>query len=319
MQMATLAVSIRPAEQRDAETIAALLAQLGYTAAPEEVRDRLARLGSRTDAGALVAVVSDEPVGVASYQLIDVLERSHPQCRVTTLVVDCGHRHGGVATRLVGAIEAFARERGCFRLEVTTRPSRADAAGFYAALGFRDRPLRLVKPLLEVVTLRSLTAELIGLIEHWFDDPEVQARLGDRSWIARELGLLESQPGTRYRGRLVTGRYAWVAFDEAGAAGFVGAEVYDAEVASLVGVVDPLRRGRGRGRAMLAAALAKPALQTVRRFQGHVARENTGAIRCMEAAGFVLDPDDDFGDESEVALVYERDRAPRTRSRSDNS
>ena len=123
----TLAISIRPAEQRDAATIAGLLGQLGYSATAEEVRDRLARLAAQSEAGVLVAVVADEAVGVASYQLIDMLERSRPQCRVTTLVVDSRHRHGGVATQLVSAIEGVARERGCFRLEVTTRPSRADA------------------------------------------------------------------------------------------------------------------------------------------------------------------------------------------------
>jgi ribosomal protein S18 acetylase RimI-like enzyme len=147
MAIPTPAVSVRPADQRDAEAIASLLGQLGYGAAAKEVRGRLARLAARSDADALVAVVADELVGVASYQLIDVLERTQPQCRVTTLVVDSGHRHAGVATQLVRAIEAAAREHGCFRLEVTTRPSRADAVGFYVAAGFHKRPLRFVKPL----------------------------------------------------------------------------------------------------------------------------------------------------------------------------
>jgi RimJ/RimL family protein N-acetyltransferase len=63
---------------------------------------------------------------------------------------------------------------------------------------------------------------------------------------------------------------------------------------------------------VLAAALAEPALRVVRRFQGHVARDNIAAIRCAEAAGFAIDPDDDLGDEHEVALVYQPDRVPRT-------
>jgi GNAT superfamily N-acetyltransferase len=143
----TFAVSVRPADRRDAEAIALLLGQLGYAAEAQEVRGRLARLAARSDANALVAVVADEPVGVASYQLIDVLERSEPQCRITTLVVDSRYRHGGVATQLASAIEGVARARGCSRLEVTTQPSRADAVGFYVAAGFRERPLRFVKPL----------------------------------------------------------------------------------------------------------------------------------------------------------------------------
>jgi GNAT superfamily N-acetyltransferase len=142
-------MSVRPADQRDAEAIASLLGQLGYAADAEEVRGRLARLAARSDADALVAVVADEVVGVVSYQLIDVLERSQPQCRVTTLAVDSGRRHAGVATQLVHAIEGVARERGCFRLEVTTQPTRADAVGFYVAAGFHERPLPFIKPLPE--------------------------------------------------------------------------------------------------------------------------------------------------------------------------
>jgi len=45
------------------------------------------------------------------------------------------------------AAERFARERGCYRLEVTTRPDRAAARGLYESLGFEERPRRLVKPL----------------------------------------------------------------------------------------------------------------------------------------------------------------------------
>jgi N-acetylglutamate synthase-like GNAT family acetyltransferase len=141
-------VSIRPAEERDAAAIASLLGQLEYAAEPGAVRARLARLAGRTDAGALVAEVAQEVVGVIAYQLIDVLERNQPQCRITTLVVDDKHRKRGVAGLLLAAVEAVARGRDCFRLEVTTRPDRMDAAGFYAAVGFDERPRRLVKPLL---------------------------------------------------------------------------------------------------------------------------------------------------------------------------
>jgi GNAT superfamily N-acetyltransferase len=47
----------------------------------------------------------------------------------------------------MATVESIARERGCFRLEVTTQSRRREAADFYRALGFRERPRRLVKPL----------------------------------------------------------------------------------------------------------------------------------------------------------------------------
>jgi GNAT superfamily N-acetyltransferase len=140
---------VRLATAHDAAEIADLLEALGYEATGEQVEGRLRRLLSHADSGVLVAETAHKPVAVASYQLIDLLERGQPQCRVTALVTDREHRRRGVATALIQTIEAIARKRRCFRLEVTTRPERADALDFYAELGFSERPHRLVKYLEE--------------------------------------------------------------------------------------------------------------------------------------------------------------------------
>jgi GNAT superfamily N-acetyltransferase len=147
--------TIRVAKPSDAEAIAPLLGQLGYPADTEEVRERLGRLLGRPDAGVLVAERPADPVAerpndivaVASYQISDLLERSRPQCRITALVVRDDRRRLGAAGALVRAIESVARERGCFRLEVTTSSHRPEAMAFYTAAGFAERPRRLVKPL----------------------------------------------------------------------------------------------------------------------------------------------------------------------------
>jgi len=86
-------------------------------------------------------------VAVLAYQLIDSLERERPQCRITTLVTDAATRRRGAARALVAAVEEIAVERGCRRLEVTTRPEREEALAFYTQAGFEERPRRLVKPL----------------------------------------------------------------------------------------------------------------------------------------------------------------------------
>jgi GNAT superfamily N-acetyltransferase len=141
------AYSIRPARGGDVVAVAGLLGELGYPTSPEQARAQLDRLTGRTDAGVLVAEGGGAVAAVAAYQLVDLLERAAPQCRITTLVVGAGHRRRGVAAALLGAIEAFARERGCFRLEVTTHPDRAAAVGVYETVGFVKRPHRLVKKL----------------------------------------------------------------------------------------------------------------------------------------------------------------------------
>ncbi|MFZ0975932.1 MAG: GNAT family N-acetyltransferase [Solirubrobacteraceae bacterium] len=140
-------VTIRLAAQRDTNAIAPLLAQLGYPASPDELGERIERLTERADGEVLIAELDDQVVGIAAYQLIDVLERPDPQCRITSLVVDDRFRRRGVAYALIHTIEETARDFGCFRLEVTTRPDRADALAFYLASGFEEQPRRLTKPL----------------------------------------------------------------------------------------------------------------------------------------------------------------------------
>jgi len=140
-------VVIRPARLGDAEAIAPLLGELGYPTDVGEARRRLRRLLPRGDGGVLVAELNGEAAAVAAYQLVDLLERSRPQCRITTLVVGARHRRRGAGRALLAAVESIAQERGCFRLEVTTQPPRTPARGLYGAVGFEERPLRLVKML----------------------------------------------------------------------------------------------------------------------------------------------------------------------------
>ena len=139
---------IRPARPSDAHTIAGLLAQLGYPDNLPNVRARLERLHARDDTGVIVAEIDGQLSALAAYQLMTLLERRQPQCRITTLVVHTDARRRGLASALLKRIESIAAEGGCFRLEVTTQAHREDAASLYLALGFQERPRRLIKPLL---------------------------------------------------------------------------------------------------------------------------------------------------------------------------
>jgi GNAT superfamily N-acetyltransferase len=138
---------IRPAVAGDAAAIAPLLGQLGYPTGSEAVAPRLGRLLDSADTGAVVAELQERVIGLATYQLTELIYRPLPQCRLTALVVDARYRRRGVARQLVAEIESIARASGCFRIEVMTQPSSGDALGLYATLGFEPRPVRLVKVL----------------------------------------------------------------------------------------------------------------------------------------------------------------------------
>jgi len=138
---------IRRARPADAPAIASLLGELGYPTATEAAAARLERLRSHPDVGVLVYELADQVVGLAAFQLLFLLERARPQCRLTALVVDADRRRLGIAGALLDAVEGSARRAGCFRLEVTTQPRRDDALAFYIARGFYERRRRLVKEL----------------------------------------------------------------------------------------------------------------------------------------------------------------------------
>jgi GNAT superfamily N-acetyltransferase len=138
-------MEVRPASPEDAAAIAPLLAELGYPTEAEQVRVRLERILGNSTGGILVAEAGGVPAALIAYDLIDHLERPQPTLRITTLVTGADHRRLGAASVLLGAVERLARERGCERLEVTTRPQRKDALGFYLAAGFEERPRRLVR------------------------------------------------------------------------------------------------------------------------------------------------------------------------------
>jgi GNAT superfamily N-acetyltransferase len=138
---------VRPARPDDAGPISGLLAQLGYPDRAANVRARLERLGAIAGAGVFVAEVEGHVSALAAYQVMHLLERDRPRCRITALVVHHDARRHGLAGALMTRVEAVARECGCSSLEVTTHADRRDAAGFYLAFGFRERPRRLIKAL----------------------------------------------------------------------------------------------------------------------------------------------------------------------------
>jgi ribosomal protein S18 acetylase RimI-like enzyme len=140
-------MDVRPATVDDASSIAPLLAELGYPTTVEEVRRRLARALGDASVGVQVAEVDGAPAALVAYALVQHLERPRPTCRITTLVTDPSQRRRGAAAALLAAVEAVARESGCERLEVTTRPQREDALAFYLDAGFEERPRRLVRAL----------------------------------------------------------------------------------------------------------------------------------------------------------------------------
>lgn len=74
----------------------------------------------------VLATEGDTPLGVAGLQCVGA------SALVRSVAVDAPYRGRGLATRLLDAVEARARERGARRLYLLTN----DAAGFFARHGY---------------------------------------------------------------------------------------------------------------------------------------------------------------------------------------
>ena len=163
------------------------------------------------------------------------------------------------------------------------------------------------------VRLVPFEPELLLAVLPWFDHPEVQRRLGDRSWPERELALrMGTPPFEEFRGRRVLRSQTFVVLDaEDRPVAQIGGDVYDRwtvwdpaaervtstdprRTMGAAYVVDPARWGRGYGRATLRALVGAPETADVGLFVLGIDPDNSASLRAAAAAGFTpltTDPD----------------------------
>jgi RimJ/RimL family protein N-acetyltransferase len=135
-----------------------------------------------------------------------------------------------------------------------------------------------------------------GRIAHWFDDPEVRARLGGREWLARQMDLVAAGGGEVFGGSRVLRCHAWTGIDPAGEpVGLIIGDVYDrltepgvppGIAMGLAFVVDPARKRQGYGRSLLTAVTTLPEAGDVEQFLCGVEKDNLASRACCAAAGF---------------------------------
>ncbi len=137
-----MAVRIRSIEEDDIAT--AVLVITGGSLAPQcESTQRLGDYWSavqrtRSQGGdVLVADEDGEVVGVCQVILFQHFQHAGGWCcELESVHVRDDRRSHGIGAMMLEAAEMLARERGCYRIQLTSRNVRVDAHRFYVANGY---------------------------------------------------------------------------------------------------------------------------------------------------------------------------------------
>ena len=146
-----MSIPVRRAMLSDSRQIAECLAELGYGTSAEFVAERLDALADSATDATFVAMrpLGGPPrrliLGVASVHLLPLFHAPGNLARLTALAVRREAQGLGVGRALVEAVEAFAWQADCRRLEVTSGDHRPGAHDFYRALGYVEDERRFIK------------------------------------------------------------------------------------------------------------------------------------------------------------------------------
>ena len=140
---------IRMCRRRDFQSVLRLLQQLWPgreldSDALQKVFERGLRSKSQVY---LCAENKDAVIGFVSLTVKNNLWQAANLGHIDELVVDEKHRGSGLGTRLLTAIAAQARQRGCVRVELESAFHRKKAHAFYERHGFENRGYLFSKPL----------------------------------------------------------------------------------------------------------------------------------------------------------------------------
>ena len=130
-----VALSIRPAEDADADTIAALFTDEGYPAGPSDIVERLTRFAS-DHSRVLVAEHDGALLGFIALHAMPRFEHDDRILRVLALVVDAGARERGVGRALMAEAERIGVDLDAAFIEITAGHHRPEARRLYESLGY---------------------------------------------------------------------------------------------------------------------------------------------------------------------------------------
>jgi GNAT superfamily N-acetyltransferase len=226
--------------------------QLGYEVSAGRLAERLERRAERREV--FVAVRDARVVGWAAVSVDEPFVDGFG-AQLEGLVVDESARSAGIGARLLGAAEAWARERGCAEIRVQSNVLRKRAHAFYDRNGYATvkAQYQLHKPLGKpntagVAIRRARDDADVAMLHAMFVEYEADLPLTLRH------GEVPSAPALAqiYARR----NAAFLASREGAAIGCIAVKEFDERTALVLRLfVKPRERGHGAARSLVTAAI----------------------------------------------------------------
>jgi GNAT superfamily N-acetyltransferase len=127
---------IRQSEIQDAERIASLCEQLGYSVTKQQIEQRLAKIKNNNSHIVYVAaLVNEYVIGWTHAHIYDLIVMP-TSATILGLVVDRDYRHRGIGSCLMQQIEQWATLAGCEGVLLRSNIKRKEAHLFYEKIGY---------------------------------------------------------------------------------------------------------------------------------------------------------------------------------------
>ena len=138
--------SIRRVDVADVSAVRELMVELGYDVELPALESTLRALAASSDSVVLVHESDGEVDALLAISFRPQLHRAALTATIDELVTRRERRGLGIGHALVGAAIEEARQRGAFRIELSTRRNRASyERGFYSSCGFLESPSALFR------------------------------------------------------------------------------------------------------------------------------------------------------------------------------
>ena len=131
-------IGIRNALPEDVPSLVSLIDQLGYPMDPSILIENVNVYLRDPDRSLFVAEIEGKVVGCIASDMAQTFHREGKHMRVVSLVVDRALRRKGIGKALLEEAEGWARQQGCWVIEVTSsfRRKKEGTHDFYTKQGY---------------------------------------------------------------------------------------------------------------------------------------------------------------------------------------